>query len=124
MTAPDVAVAMRKAAVVWLAGPGQPAVAAWCLWRDGSAYVVGGPGEQPLTGIADDAEIAVIVRSAETRAQILSWQARVTRLSPGGEEWGDVVPALLANRRSATADAAQRWATHGRVLRLTPTGPG
>src|SRR5262249_8012370 len=43
----------RRTGVIWLAAPGgdRPAPA-WHIWRDppGAAYVVTGPGEQPLPG--------------------------------------------------------------------------
>lgn len=119
---PLIAAAMRKAATVWLAPVGGRAVAAWLLWRDGSAYVVGGPGEQPLTGIEVGRAALVTVASADKRDRILTWVADVHRLWPGSEEWGRIVPQLLAKRLSAAADAAHRWTALGRVFRLTPTG--
>jgi len=50
-----VAEATRRAGVVWLTVPGQDkAYPAWHLWREppGAAYLVTGPGEQPLPGLA------------------------------------------------------------------------
>lgn len=117
-----IAAAMRKVAVVWLAPVGGPAVAAWLLWRDGSAYVVGGRGEQPLPGIEAGHPALVTVASPDTRARVLTWVAAVQRIEPGGPQWEAVVPALLADRLSAEPDAADRWTSDCRVLRLTPTG--
>lgn len=119
---PLVAAAMKKVGLVWLAPVGGSAVAAWLLWRDGSAYVVGGPGEQPLTGIAAGRPALVTVASKEHRNRLVTWVADVDQLRPSSDEWERVVPQLLAKRLSAASDAAGRWATSGRVLRLTPTG--
>src|SRR5262249_59903697 len=50
-----IAEATRRAGVIWLAVPGRDRpVPAWHLWRDppGAAYLVTGPGEQPLPGLA------------------------------------------------------------------------
>ena len=119
---PLVAAAMKKVALVWLAPLGGPAVAAWLLWQDGSAYVVGGPGEQPLTGIAPGRPALVTVASPDTHNRLLTWVADVQQVDPGSQEWGRIVPQLLAKRLSAAADATARWAGSGRVLRLSPTG--
>ncbi|MBA3417459.1 MAG: hypothetical protein WKF47_09785 [Geodermatophilaceae bacterium] len=117
---PLVAAAMRKVRVVWLAPVGGTAVAAWLLWRDGSAYVVGGPGEQPLPGIEAGRPALVTVGTPEGR--LVTWVAAVEQLRQGSDEWGRVVPQLLARRLSAVGDAAHRWERSCRVLRLTPTG--
>ena len=119
---PLVAEAMKRAAVVWLAPVGDPAVAAWLLWQDGSAYVVGGPGEQPLTGIEAGCTALVTVAAPDNHARIATWVAAVEELQPGGAEWDRVVSQLVAKRLNAAADAAGRWARSGRILRLTPTG--
>lgn len=122
VTPPVVGAAMRKATVVWLAPVGGRAVAAWPLWRDGSAYVVGGPGEQPLTGIEAGRPALVTVATADRHNRIVTWVAAVDRVQPGSEEWDRMVPLLVVRRLSAANDAAARWAESGRVLRLTPTG--
>lgn len=113
---------MRKVALLWLAPVDGPAVAAWPLWVDGSAYVVGGPGEQPLTGIEAGRPALVTVASTDNRARIVTWVAGVDLVRPGSAEWGRIVPQLLAKRLSAATDAADRWERSCRVLRLTPTG--
>ncbi len=116
--------AMKKSDLVWLAADGSPATAAWHIWQDGAAYVVTGPGEQPLPGIAEAPTCAVITRSAHTWGRIVTWEAAVSRVRPGSEEWDSVVPVLVSKRLSlpdGTA-ATERWAAVGAVLRLTPTG--
>ncbi|MDQ6875153.1 MAG: hypothetical protein M3042_08860 [Actinomycetota bacterium] len=119
-----VAEATKKSDLVWLAAPGLPATAAWHIWQDGAAYVVTGPGEQPLPGIAGTPTCAVTVRSADKLGRIVTWEAAVTRVLPDSDEWAAVAPVLLAKRLSLhdAAGAAQRWAAECAVLRLAPTG--
>ncbi len=121
---PLVVEATKKAGLVWLTVPGQRAAPAWLLWREPAAYVVTGPGEQPVPGLAGAAECDVTVRSGDNGARIVTWRARVDRVEPGGEEWAGVVPALVAARLNLrdSAEAEARWAAGGAVLRLTPTG--
>ncbi len=127
--------AMRRAGVVWLRAAdtsGSGPAPAWVLWQDGAAYLVTGPGEQPAPGLvgdhADSAQIAslaeVTVASTRTASRIVVWQAAVSRVEPGGEQWRAVVPALVSRRLNlADQDAAQaRWADRCVVLRLEPTG--
>lgn len=137
--------AMRRAGVVWLRAAdtsGSGPAPAWVLWQDGAAYLVTGPGEQPAPGLvdtdhadsadgapgADGAQIAslaeVTVASTRTASRIVVWQAAVSRVEPGGEQWRAVVPALVSRRLNlADQDAAQaRWADRCVVLRLEPTG--
>ncbi|MBA2553836.1 MAG: hypothetical protein H0V10_09110 [Geodermatophilaceae bacterium] len=121
-TPPIIAAAMKKAAVVWLAPVGGRAVAAWLLWHEGSAYVVGGTGEQPLTGVEGGAPVLVTVASADKHKRLVTWVAAVAEIRPGSAEWELMVPRLATRRLSAVADAPARWARSGRVFRLTPTG--
>ena len=131
--------AMRRAGVVWLRAGNRSAgcpVPAWVLWRDGAAYLVTGPGEQPAPGLVHTAgtdgtggtEVAyhaeVTVASTRTASRIVTWQAAVSRVEPGSEQWRAVVPALTSRRLNLTdPDATQaRWANECAVLRLDPTG--
>ena len=45
-----VAEAMTKSGVLWIEVAGDRTWPAWHVWGDGRAYVVSGPGEQPLPG--------------------------------------------------------------------------
>jgi hypothetical protein len=111
-----VADAARKAGVLWIGAPGHAPVPAWQVWRDGATYVLTGPGEQALPGLAGAAECTVVARSAETGGRAATWTARVERLAPGTEEWDAIRPALAAGRLNGHPD----WET-AVVLRLTPT---
>jgi hypothetical protein len=122
---PLVAEATKKSDLVWVSVPGQSRPSAvWHVWRDDSAYVVTGPGEQPAPGLAGSPTCDVTVRSSDKGGRIVTWRASVSQLTPGSEAWADVVPAMLAVRLNLTdaAEAEKRWAGSCAVLRLAPTG--
>jgi 8-oxo-dGTP diphosphatase len=105
--------ATRRAGIVWLTVPGAGrAYPAWHLWRDppGAAYLVTGPGEQPLPGLAGAARVAVIVPSKESGGALVTWTAEVSRVEPGSPEWDEVIGPLAAARLNAelSADAVYR----------------
>ncbi|MCI4064111.1 hypothetical protein MRQ36_16490 [Micromonospora sp. R77] len=125
VSAPLVDEAVKKAAVAWVAVAGGPAYALWCLPSDGTLLVVTGPGEQAAPGLADATEAQVTLRG-DHGGRIVSWPARVTRLSPGTEEWDAAAPLVAAKRLNApgpSAELVQRWAADGCALnRLAPAG--
>lgn len=105
----------RKAAVLWVAAPGRDPVPAWPVWRDGATYLLTGPGEQELPGLADASECTVVARSADTGGRVATWRAAVAGVARDSDEWRQVVPALTAGRLNGHPD----WTT-AVVLRLTP----
>ena len=128
-----VAQATRRAGLVWLTIPGreQPCPA-WHIWRTeglpppGAAYVVTGPGEQPLPGLGDARQVTVTVASSQTGGRLLSWTADVSRVEPASADWGAVIGQLVSGRLNAAlapgeTSPAQRWARDGAVFRLSPT---
>ena len=121
---PLVAEAAKKSGLLWVAvGDARP-VAAWHLWKDDRAYVVVGPGEQDVPGLADSRSATVTVRSSDKGGRIVTWRATVARVAPGSPEWDEVLPQLLAGRLNLpdAATARERWAATATVLRLEPTG--
>src|SRR5262249_15000360 len=83
------------------AGPGRDGrVPAWHIGRDppGAAYVVTGPGEQPLPGVAGAARVTVTVPSKDTGGALVTWTAGVHRVDPGSPEWDAVIGPLAAAR--------------------------
>jgi hypothetical protein len=121
---PLVAEAAKKSGLLWIAVGDSRPVAAWHLWKDDRAYVVVGPGEQDVPGLADADRVTVTVRSSDKGGRIVTWLAAVTRVPPDGEEWDEVLPQLLAGRLNLTdaGTAGERWASTAAVLRLEPTG--
>ncbi|CAK7281197.1 hypothetical protein [Streptomyces misionensis] len=119
--------AAKKSGLVWVAGAGAGAARAlWHVWHEGAVCLVGdGPGEQPLTGLADGARAEVTVRSKDKGGRLVSFPATVTELSAGTPEWEATVGELKGKRLNAP-DAERmpdRWARECRVLRLVPAGP-
>ncbi|MEU5904219.1 hypothetical protein [Micromonospora sp. NPDC047527] len=117
--------AMKKAAMAWVSVSGGPALALWCAPLEGALFVVSGPGEQAAPGLADAAEAQVTLRG-DHGGRIVTWPARVTRLSPGTEAWDTTAPLVAGKRLNAhgpTADLVARWAADGcAVNRLAPAG--
>ena len=116
-----IAEATRRTGVVWLTVPGAGrAFPAWHLWRDppGAAYLVTGPGEQPLPGLAGAARVAVTVPSKDSGGALVTWTASVGQVEPGSPEWDEVIGPLRAARLNADLSP-------GAVYRLVPApAPG
>ncbi len=119
-----IAEATKRAGLIWITVPGGRARPAWHVWRD-AAYVLTGPGEQDVPGLAAASQVSVDVPSKDTGASLVCWTARVSRVQPGSAEWSAIIGALLAGRLNEPASPAEpspaeRWAQHGNVYRLTP----
>jgi hypothetical protein len=131
---PDlIAEATKRAGLIWMVIPGQDRPRpAWHIWRAGTgpesrgaAYVVTGPGEQPLPGLAGADRVTVIVAGGQAPGGRVEWTAAVSRVEPGSGEWDEVIGPLVAGRLNAMlaegeTSPAQRWATSGAVFRLAP----
>jgi hypothetical protein len=121
---PLVEEAMKKAAIAWLSVGAARPFAVWCLWLDGSLYLVSGPGEQPAPGLAAASTVDVTVRG-DHGGQILTWPASAHPVEPGTEEWDRVAPQLAGKRLNASGTAevtGARWAAECTVHRLSPAG--
>jgi hypothetical protein len=121
-----IAEATKRAGLIWITVPGGRARPAWHVWRE-AAYVLTGPGEQDVPGLAAGGQVTVEVPSKDTGASLVSWTARVSRVDPGSAEWSAIIGALLAGRLNEPAGAgvpspAERWARAGNVYRLVPGG--
>jgi hypothetical protein len=121
---PVVDEAIKKATLAWVAVADGPDLALWCMPLDGALHVVSGPGEQTAPGLAD-ADHATVILRGDHGGRIVTFEARVERLTPGGEEWDTITPQLAGKRLNAsgTADALiARWVETGcAVVRLIPT---
>ncbi|MFD9791778.1 hypothetical protein ACFWXK_12585 [Streptomyces sp. NPDC059070] len=115
--------ATKKSGLIWVRGTGGTDRTLWHVWHEGAAFVVGGgPGEQPLDGLADGGTAEVTVRSKDKGGRLVVWTAAVSEIAPGGELWGAVAAELKAKRLNAPDGeaATERWARECRVLRLAP----
>ncbi|MFB9237154.1 hypothetical protein ACFFWC_16590 [Plantactinospora siamensis] len=114
--------AVRKASVAWIAVGDGPAYAVWCVPVDDALYVVTGPGEQSLPGLAE-ADAAVVTLRGDHGGRIVSWPAQVGRLTPADEAWAAVAPQVAAKRLNSPEPAprlVERWAAECVLSRLTP----
>jgi hypothetical protein len=138
---PLIAEATRRAGLIWITVPGRPPRPAWHVWRD-AAYVLTGPGEQHVPGLAVATRVTVTTPSKDTGASLVSWAAEVSRVDPESAEWAAVIGALLAGRLNPAAPPGEpgpgglnpaappgepgpgglagRWARDGAVYRLRP----
>jgi hypothetical protein len=123
MSAVLVEEAVKKASLAWISVGDQPARGLWCMPLEGTLVVVSGPGEQAAPGLAEAARATVRLRG-DSGGLIVIWEAAVTRLTPGSEEWETVAPLLAGKRLNASGTADQlvtQWAAAGcAVVRLTP----
>ncbi|MCE3035036.1 hypothetical protein [Streptomyces sp. CMSTAAHL-2] len=118
--------AAKKSGLLWVRGAqASTAHAVWHVWHEGAVCLVGdGPGEQPLTGLADGGTAEVTVRSKDKGGRLVSFTAAVSEQAPGTPPWEAAVAELKGKRLNAP-DAevmTDRWARECRVLRLVPTG--
>jgi len=115
--------AVKKAALAWVSVGDGVARGLWCMPLEGSLIIVTGPGEQSAPGLAEAGHATVRLRG-DTGGLIVVWQATVTRLVPGSEDWATVAPQLAGKRLNApgtTDELVARWAESGcAVVRLTP----
>jgi hypothetical protein len=122
-----IAEASKRAGLIWITVPGSRARAVWHVWQQGAAYLLTGPGEQHVPGLAAAGQVTVEVPSKDTGGALVSWTAQVSRVEPGSAEWSAIIGALLAGRlNEPTGDAAspaERWAGRGAVYRLRPAAP-
>ncbi|WP_416968348.1 hypothetical protein [Streptomyces sp. 4F14] len=116
--------ATKKSGLIWVRGTAA-ARPLWHAWHEGAAHVLGdGPGEQPLTGLADGDTAEVTVRSKDKGGRLVTWAARVVHVQPGTDEYAAAVTELKTKRLNAPDGEAMvdRWARECRLLRLEPTG--
>jgi len=123
---------LQKSTVVWLSVPqpprrrGRPSKpheqAAWFVQEDGKVYVLSGPGEQEIPGLAGAREVELIVRSKEVRSRIARVPSTV-RVVPGDDELFERVGRTGLSRRLNLADgdrALDRWRSTCTLVELTP----
>jgi 8-oxo-dGTP diphosphatase len=116
-----IADATRRAGLLWLSVPGQDRpYPAWHIWSSGAAYLVTGPGEQPLPGLADGGLVAVTAVAKDPGGHLVTWQARVHRVAPGSPEWDSVAGPLEAGRLNPPSGVSGPGAAGGAVYRLAP----
>ncbi|HEX5969819.1 MAG TPA: hypothetical protein VFY88_15175, partial [Intrasporangium sp.] len=100
--------AMSKSGLLWIDVAEDRTWPAWHVWDDTTAFVVSGPGEQPLPWLPK--EVNLILRSKDTGGRILTTRAHAVVLEPGSPEWVHAAELLRAARLNAVDDSVTRWA--------------
>jgi hypothetical protein len=129
-----IAEATKRAGLVWISVPGHGRpYPAWHIWRPGgtpaggAAYVVTGPGEQPLPGLGEAGQVTVTAPSKDSGGSLISWTANVSRVAPGSADWDAVSSLLAAGRLNAVLEPGealvQRWARAAVIFCLSPKSP-
>ena len=109
--------AMNKTGVLWVDAEGDRPWPVWHVWDDGAAYVVSGPGEQPLPWLPKDVQL--VLKSKDTATSVRSPEEsrwiRWVRL-PRGAAWISISDSsfcfkcrradFLMARRTAATDAS------------------
>ncbi len=120
-----VAEAAGKSGLLWVEVPGDRAWPVWHVWVNGTAYVVSGPGEQPLPELPE--EVVLQFRSKDNGARLVRIPAHTRKLAPEDadldDEWRIATEALKASRLNAPpGDTVARWAHDNIITALQPYG--
>ena len=120
--------AATKSGLVWVRLPDGSTHPVWHVWHDDgddrgtgpAAYVVSGPGEQPLPWLPDEVEL--ILRSKDTGGRLVTVHATAREVTPEDAEWDAAVEVLRPERLNAVGDTAERWRQSCTIHLLTPHG--
>ncbi len=112
--------AMNKTGVLWVDAEGDRPWPVWHVWDDGAAYVVSGPGEQPLPWLPKD--VRLMLKSKDTGGRLLTVPAHTYVLSPESDMWVRAADLLKASRLNAVDDCFTRWANHCTITAFLPYG--
>jgi hypothetical protein len=120
--------AASKSGLLWVRLPGGETHPVWHVWHDDgdergtgpAAYVVSGPGEQPLPWLPDEVEL--ILRSKDTGGRLITVHATAREVTPEDAGWDAAVEVLRPERLNAVGDTAERWRQSCTIHKLTPHG--
>ena len=120
--------AASKSGLLWVRVPDGGTHPVWHVWHDDgddrgtgpAAYVVSGPGEQPLPWLPDEVEL--ILRSKDTGGRLITVHATTREVTPEDPDWDAAVEVLRPERLNAVGDTAERWRQSCTIHLLTPHG--
>jgi hypothetical protein len=120
--------AASKSGLLWVRLPDGRTHPVWHVWHDDgdergtgpAAYVVSGPGEQPLPWLPDEVEL--ILRSKDTGGRLITVHATAREVTPEDAGWDAAVEVLRPERLNAVGDTAERWRQSCTIHKLTPHG--
>ena len=118
--------AASKSGLLWVRLPDGSTHPAWHVWHDDgddrgtgpAAYVVSGPGEQPLPWLPDEVEL--VLRSKDTGGRLVTVHATAREVTPEDAGWDDAVEVLRPARLNAVGDIAAALAA---VVHHPPAHP-
>ena len=118
--------ALSKGNVVWLTvaqEKGKPHTqAVWYVWTDGKVYVIDGPTEQQVPGLATAETVQLTARSKDLRSRVSDIPATVA-IVPNDSDRFDLIAKMALGRRLNLPDgdgALERWRSRCMLLELTP----
>lgn len=117
--------ALKKSSLVWLSLSGR-SHGRWHAWLDGRVYLLTGPGEQPDPGLAEGADVRVVVCSKDDGRHLLTADADVSLLGRADADWAAATAELARLRLNLPdpAGAPVRWtAAEFVIYRLAPRLP-
>ena len=99
---------LRKAAAVWVQPQRYPSRLVWALWPArppwwGSLLVATGGTDQQVAGLADGAQVSVVIAAAEGRSRLAELACTAQLIAPDDA----TTTALAAARRNAPPDWEQ-----------------
>ena len=100
----------------------------WSIWygyEEGRVYVLVGPNEQEIPGLAEASSVRLIARSKDKRSEVADVECSVEKL-PKDARWDVVARDLLVGRRLNLKDgdaAVNRWKKECEIVVLTPLPP-
>ena len=123
--------AASKSGILWIRIPGGTTHPAWFVWHDDedprgtgpAAYVISGPGEQPLPWLPPQVEL--ILRSKDTSARLLTITAEVTEVTPESPRWDAACAVIRPERLNLVGTPEEvdaRWRAGCTIHVLTPHG--
>lgn len=121
--------ALDKGAIAWLTTVDEKqrkhTKPIWYGYQRGIVYVLTGPGEQAIPGLAEGTTVKLAVRSKEKQSLVGEMDCSV-RLLPKGLEWVAIARDILLGRRLNLTDgdqAVDRWGKNAEIYVLTPIPP-
>lgn len=123
---PLVEEAARKAAVAWVGLGDGPAYCVWVLPLEGRLYVITGPGEQSLPGLAEalvQGLPAGVTLRGDHGGSIVTYRAAIAEIKSNTTEFESVAPQLAGKRLNASGtaeDVVARWAEECLLVALIP----
>lgn len=96
--------------------------AVWFVLQGTTVYVLNGPTEQQVPGLAEASEVFITARSKDLRSKVSRVPAAVRLVPKDDPRWEKVASAALGNRLNLPDGdgAVERWRTRCELFELTP----